>query len=142
MKKRESKSETFTENPFDYQFLFIPVGEKGVYEYIEPWYGFSINKNSENKDYAVEFLRFLSTEEQINIMGSVKGMPSVAKNSSDERYTGILDQDLTEDSYMDKGEINNSVKNCIADVSNQFGSGAYSNLDEAMEALKERISQQ
>lgn len=49
---------------------------------------------------------------------------------------------LTEDSYMDKGEINNSVKNCIADVSNQFGSGAYSNLDEAMEALKERISQQ
>ena len=142
MKKRESKSETFTENPFDYQFLFIPVGEKGAYEYIEPWYGFSINKNSENKDYAVEFLRFLSTEEQINIMGSVKGMPSVAKNSSDERYTGILDQDLTEDSYMDKGEINNSVKNCIADVSNQFGSGAYSNLDEAMEALKERISQQ
>ena len=49
---------------------------------------------------------------------------------------------LTEDSYMDKGEINNSVKNCIADMSNQFGSGAYSNLDEAMEALKERISQQ
>lgn len=43
---------------------------------------------------------------------------------------------------MDKGEINNSVKNCIADVSNQFGSGAYSNLDEAMEALKEKISQQ
>ena len=67
-------------------------------------------------------------KEQINIMGSVKEMPSVAKNSSDERYTGILDQDLTEDSYMDKGEINNSVKNCIADVSNQFGSGAYSNL--------------
>ena len=142
MKKRESKSETFTENPFDYQFLFIPMGEKGAYEYIEPWYGFSVNKNSENKDYAVEFLRFLSTEEQINIMGSVKGMPSVAKNSSDERYAEIQNQDLIEESYMDKGEIKNSVKNCIADVSNQFGSGAFADADEAVEELEKRISEQ
>ena len=142
MKKRESKSETFTKNPFDYQFFYVPFGDNGGYEYMESWNGFSVNKNSDNKDYAVEFMRFLATEEQINTIASVKGMPSVAKNSNDEKYAGIEDEDLIERSYTDKGEIKNSVKSCVADVSNQFGSGAYANADEAMADLEKRISEQ
>lgn len=142
MKKRESKSEAFTKNPFDYQFIYVPFGDKGGYEYMESWNGFSVNKDSDNKDYAVEFMRFLATEEQINTIASVKGMPSVAKNSSDEKYAGIENDDLIERSYIDKGEIKNSVKSEVANVGNQFGSGTYKNADEAIADLEKRISEQ
>ena len=33
MKKRESKSETFSANPFEYEFLYAPLGDKGAYAY-------------------------------------------------------------------------------------------------------------
>ena len=36
MKKRESKSEAFSAEPFEYAFMFAPTGENGAYEYIEP----------------------------------------------------------------------------------------------------------
>lgn len=142
MKKRESKSEAFTKNPFDYQFLYVPFGDKGGYEYMESWSGFSVNKNSDNKDYAVEFMRFLTTEEQMNTIASVKGMPSVAKNTEDEKYAGIQDEDLIERSYIDKGEIKNSVKSDVANVANQFGKGTYKDADGAIEDLESRISEQ
>lgn len=142
MKKRESKSEAFMKNPFDYQFMYVPFGDEGGYEYMESWNGFSVNKDSDNKDYAVEFMRFLTTEDQLNTLASVKGMPSVAKNSHDEKYAGIQDEELIERSYTDKGEIKNSVKSCVADVGNQFGSGAYTDADGAMADLEKRISEQ
>ena len=36
MRKRESKSEAFKANPFEYAFIFPPMGDKGAYEYMEP----------------------------------------------------------------------------------------------------------
>lgn len=89
MKKRESKSETFTASPFEYEFMFAPLGENGAYAYIEPWYGFAVNKDSDVKDYAIEFLRFMAREEELNTLASVKGVPSIAKASADSRYTGL-----------------------------------------------------
>lgn len=142
MKKRESKSEAFSKDTFEYQFLYVPFGDEGGFEYMESWNGFSVNKGSDNKDYAVEFMRFLTTEEQINVMASVKGMPSVAKNSDDEKYAGIQNDELIERSYMDKGEMKNSVKSCVADVANQYGSGVFTNTDDAMKDLERRISEQ
>ena len=89
MKKRESKSETFSAEPFEYEFTFAPLGDNGVYEFIEPWYGFAVNKDSDDVDYAVEFLRFMAREDELNTLASVKGVPSAAKNAQDERYTGL-----------------------------------------------------
>ncbi len=31
MKKRESKSEVFSANPFEYEFTFAPMGDNGIY---------------------------------------------------------------------------------------------------------------
>ena len=64
MKKRESKSETFSANPFEYEFLYAPLGDKGAYAYQQPWYGFSVNKDSEEKEIAVEFLHFMMQEKR------------------------------------------------------------------------------
>lgn len=31
MKKRESKSETFTAKPFEYEYLYAPIGDESAY---------------------------------------------------------------------------------------------------------------
>lgn len=89
MKKRESKSEAFSASHFDYEFMFCPTGDNGVYEYIDPWYGFSVNKDSDVYDYAVEFLRFMARPDDLNTLASVKGVPSIARESADTRYAGL-----------------------------------------------------
>ncbi len=90
MKKRESKSEAFASAPFTYSFRLIPLGDAGAYEYLEPWYGFSLNKNSQHYDLALEFLRFLSTPEQLNTMADVKGIPTACVTPSENsRYTAL-----------------------------------------------------
>lgn len=99
MKKRESKSETFSANPFEYEFLYAPLGDKGAYAYQQPWYGFSVNKDSEEKEIAVEFLRFMMQEKEIDEMASIKGLPSVAENGTDEWYAGLRDAKSIEVSF-------------------------------------------
>jgi len=92
MKKRESKSAHFTSDPFEYVFMPAPFAEDGAYCYLENWYGFSISENCTNKEWAVEFLRFLATNEEINKLAYVKGLPSVAKETDDERFIGLYSE--------------------------------------------------
>lgn len=105
MKKRESKSETFSANPFEYEFLYAPLGDKGAYAYQQPWYGFSVNKDSEEKEIAVEFLRFMMQEKEIDEMASIKGLPSVAENGTDEWYAGLRDAKSIEVSFINDGSV-------------------------------------
>ncbi len=141
MKKRESKSETFSEHPFTYTFQYIPLGENGVYEYVEPWYGFSVNKDSDELDYALEFMRFLVQEDQMNELAQVKGVPSLAKNSTDERYTDIRDVSDVENAYIYDGTIESYFEAYIESVSTNFGKGEYSDADEAVRALEEKFAE-
>ncbi len=139
-KKRESKSEEFSANPFDYEFMYVPLGDKGVYEYVEPWYGFSISKNSDAKDYAVEFLRFLTTKEQLNTMASIKGMPSVVKGSSNERYPDIDKIKNLQDSFINDGSVDNSIREAFTQISNDLGAGVYENSEAAAKAFVSECS--
>ena len=72
------------------QFMNAPPGDEGVYDYEEPWCGFSVNKDSDQLDYAVEFLRFLTQTEKLNKLAEVKGMPSVTLETEDERFESAL----------------------------------------------------
>ena len=110
MKKRESKSETFSTNPFEYEFLYAPLGDKGAYAYRQPWYGFSVNKDSEEKEIAVEFLRFMMQEKEIDEMASIKGLPSVAENGTGEWYTGFRDAKSIEASFINDGSVPDSIR--------------------------------
>lgn len=142
MKKRETKSQEFQNNPFEYEFIYAPLGVKGAFEYREPWYGFSINKDSDVKDYAVEFLRFLSTKEQINTMAEIKGMPSVAKESNDDRYNKVLKTQNIVKSYVNNGSINDKVISSFADSCNQYGSGSFKNPEEAVAFFADKYTEQ
>lgn len=103
MKKRETKSETFKANPFEYIYIYAPLGDKGSYVYHEPWYGLGISKRSPSIEYAKEFMRFYATKDELNKMASTKGVPSIAK----EKYNSDIYK------YIDNPEAIET--NCIYD---------------------------
>ena len=38
--------------PFEYEFLYALLGDSGAYAYLEPWYGFSVSKDSDEAELA------------------------------------------------------------------------------------------
>lgn len=136
MKKRESKSETFSANPFEYEFMYAPLGENGVYAYTEPWYGFSVNKDSDQKDLAVEFLRFMATK--VDQMAATKGLPSVVTGSTDERYTSIQNPKNVQAEFCNDGSVPERMREVMLDVCKGFGAGEYKDAKEAATAFVEQ----
>ncbi len=138
MKKRESKSEAFQANPFKYSYIYAPLGENGVYAYTEPWFGFSVNKNGSNYDYAVEFMRFMSTSDEINKMASLKGVPSVAVKGTDaDIYKDVINPAKTEMNYVNDGTISSSVISNWYTCVNKYISGDFKT---GKDALKHFVS--
>lgn len=134
MKKRESKSETFKAQPFSYTFIYAPVGENGQYIYQEPWVGFAANKTGKNVDYAVEFLRFLATREESNKIADTKGVPSVAKvSTSPAVYVKVLDEKLTANSCVNKGEVTPAMVSKWYACITQYAKGEYASAHEAVQ---------
>lgn len=140
MKKRESRSEAYSANPFEYEFINVPLGDNGTYGYEEPWYGFSVNKNGSQIDYAVEFMGFLMMEEELNKLAEVKGMPSVTINNTDARFAHALHPERMEARYVDNGKLNNAdITGAIADAGNQMGYGEINSVEAAIAAVKDRM---
>ncbi len=81
-KKRESQSEAFIANPFEYTFAPIPISDEGVSFLDMPNLQFSVNKDSANLDMANEFMRFLITPQELNNMAQNKGLMSPTKDLS------------------------------------------------------------
>lgn len=133
MKKRESKSEAFQANPFKYSYIYAPLGDNGVYAYTEPWFGFSVNKNGEDYDYAVEFMRFMSTSDEINKMASVKGVPSVAVNNTDaDIYKNVLNPEKTEMNCVNDGTISSGMITNWYTCINKYISGEFKTGKDAL----------
>lgn len=140
MKKRESKSETFSASPFEYEFLFAPTGDNGVYEYTEPWYGFAVNKDSDVRDYAVEFLRFMAQEDELNTLASVKGVPSVCKSSSDDRYTALEKIEKVEDSAISDGSVPPYFGTLMCNAGNALLAGEITDASAAVSQFVDKIA--
>lgn len=135
MKKRESKSEAFTASPFEYEFDYIPFGENGVYEYIEPWYGFAVNKNSTDADYAAEFLRFMAQPDEMNALASVKGVPSIASTPTDERYTHLRNLDKVESTVICDNSVPVYLGTLLNSASDKLLSGEAADADAALQSF-------
>ncbi|MDY3816100.1 MAG: hypothetical protein SOZ54_04655 [Candidatus Limiplasma sp.] len=135
MKKRESKSEAFSASHFDYEFMFCPTGDNGVYEYIDPWYGFSVNKDSDVYDYAVEFLRFMARPDDLNTLASVKGVPSIARESADTRYAGLSKVEKVEASCVSNGSMPRSIGEQLSNTVIEMLSGQLTDADAALAYL-------
>ncbi len=81
-KKRESRSETFSANPFKYTFVPIPMSNEGATFLDMSNLQFSVNKEGSNLDVSNEFMRFLITSEELNEMAQNKGLMSPTKDLS------------------------------------------------------------
>ena len=80
--KRESRSEAFIADPFNYTFVPIPMSDEGASFLDMPNLQFSVNKESKNLDMANEFMRFLITSEELDEMARSKGLMSPTKDLS------------------------------------------------------------
>ena len=81
-KKRESRSESFTANPFSYSFVPVPMSDEGAVFLDMPNLQFSVNKDSPDLEMANEFMRFLITSRELNEMAQNKGLMSPTKDLS------------------------------------------------------------
>jgi len=81
-KKRESRSEAFIAEPFEYTFVPIPLSDDGATFLDMPNLQFSVNKDSKNLDMSNEFMRFLITPQELNNMAQNKGLMSPTKDLS------------------------------------------------------------
>jgi multiple sugar transport system substrate-binding protein len=91
-KKRESKSEAFSADPFKYDFYVAPSGDDGGYYLDSVSILFCVNKNSENLDMTNEFIRFLTSKEELGLMAEKKRLITPTKDFSlDEVYASLSD---------------------------------------------------
>ena len=142
MKKRESKSEAFQANPFEYTYIYVPLGEKGVYAYSEPWFGFCLNKDAGDYEYAAEFLRFLATKDEINKIADVKGVPSIAKAKTDvDIYRDVLNPEKVEMQYVNDGTITQPMIAAWYTCMNKYATGEYASAREAVETFVKLCSE-
>lgn len=89
-KKRESQSEKYTASPFSYEFYPVPFDEDGGFVIDTVSMNFSVNKNSPNKDMAIEFMRFLISSKELGNMASVKRLITTSKDLSlDNIYAAL-----------------------------------------------------
>lgn len=140
MKKRESKSESYSAEPFEYEFEYVPLGDEGAYAYTEPWYGFSVNKNSDSKELALEFIRFLLVSDRLDSMASIKGMPSAAVNGTNERYEGMTKAKNIQASFSNDGSVPGEVREIFEQVCNDYGAGTYADAKAAAEAFVQQCA--
>lgn len=108
---------------------------------MEPWFGFAVSQNSDDYEYALEFLRFLAQEDQLNTLASVKGVPSATKNSSDARYEGIQNAENVAARYVNDGTILNHVKNYFKQTASGLGNGGYATTEDAARDYVQRCAE-
>ena len=88
--KRQSQSAAYTAHPFKYSFNPVPTTDKGGYMYSTVELCFSVNKKSNKRDMANEFMRFLVSTEELNNMNEKKRMTSPCKSMSlDGMFAGF-----------------------------------------------------
>ena len=65
----------------------------------------------------------------------IKVLPSVAADSTNERYAGIRHTDAAELSFTNDGRITETVRNTFQQVCGDLGAGVYATAGEAARAF-------
>ena len=118
-KKRESKSEAFTASPFEYTYIIPSVTEDEESALLCCQMFFGVYSGSQNLTYAQEFLRFMATRAELQVMATVKGMPSVTASTGDSRFTYV--DALPEDRLIYSSQVPCDVHtlSCLSGTFNQ-----------------------
>lgn len=71
---------------------------------------------------------------------SIKGLPSVAADSADERYADIRHTDAAELSFTNDVSITETVRNAFQQVCGDLGAGVYATAGEAARAFVQQCA--
>jgi len=140
MAKRESRSEAFTANPFEYEFIYAPYGETGAMLYKADDTGFGLNANCSYYDMAEEFYRFIYTEKILNQFSQIKGAPSTAANPDNDLYgdlSQISDENMS--NFSDFKDPTSRINDVDVKVCDAILKGEITDADAAT-ALFEKIA--
>jgi len=137
MEKRESRSESFQANPFEYSFTFAPLADEGAYVYKGHETCLGLNSGCEYFDMAAEFYRFIYTEKELNEMSRVKGAPSTAKNPDNELYSALGEASIAETILpSDYDDPTGVIQNAFGKAVKAIFSGEAENTDEAIAMME------
>lgn len=134
MKKRESKSPYFLKNPFEYGFIFMPMGETGCIAAMDSWRTMCVSSYTEHMEMAVEFLRFLGTTEMLDLLARIKGLPSATKIQTDPRFL-FMNNAKGEYIYLWDRQIPSIIYSSIATRLGELFDGQINSVNELLEIL-------
>lgn len=139
MKKWESNSIPFSNMPFEYDFSYLPLGENGYCVYVDAWAGFSVYEGSANKEWANEFLRFLTTIEELNKFAEAKGMPTISiDNKGDKRFQDLFEQREQNVIYHGEIAISEELNQTYKSVIKQVGKGKLT-VEKALKQIEQEL---
>lgn len=141
MKKRESKSEAFTANPFSYSFVSLPVESETPALSQSTIVGLSIIRDAPHADWAAEFLRFVCSEEELNKMAAVKGVPGLTNSAQeDDRFASL--SNLPSENVIDAGSypVINLIDKPFEDTVWRIATGEYTTVEEAEKGFEEPMA--
>lgn len=131
-KKRESQSEPFTNSPFEYSFVPIPLTDKGGYFIDSPSVQFSVNKDCKNLDMTNEFMKFLIRKPELNAMASLKRLVTPTKEMSFDPVYAAFGDIPTERTFSPEGlGVKDPIAKQIRIASFKVGKGELT-VDEAI----------
>lgn len=134
-RKRESKSEAFSANPFKYDFYVAPTGDKGGYYLDAISLFFAVNKESANLDMTNEFIRFLASDMELGSMSEKKRLITPTSDYSLDEVYGSLSGFATDQSisFRDTNILNPVVREYL-EAAMKVGNGEMT-VDEAVAAF-------
>ena len=133
-KKRESRSEAFIANPFSYSYAPIPLTDKGGYFIDNPSKLLSVNKDCDNLDMTNEFMRFLISNKELNMMATEKNLLSSTKEISFDSIYAPFGQVSADYTFSPEGlGLKDTIKVQVRKAAYKIGIGELT-VDEAVAA--------
>lgn len=115
-KKREAKSEAYCANSFEYTYIPSPTGVDGFECTYMPSLLFGLCNVSDSIDYATEFMRFLFSKQEMQVMESVKGTLATNEDSKNPKIRYFMQLKDSEKNYAGTGNLSRRASSQIYSV--------------------------
>ena len=89
----------------------------------------------------MEFLRFMARQDELNTLASIKGVPSVARETTDERYAALNGTQKVEMRVISDGSVPAYIGTLLSHAANELLDGSIASADEAVAAFAARSAE-
>lgn len=74
----------------------------------------------------------MARQDELNTLASIKGVPSAAKETTDERYTALNDIDKVEMKVVSDGTVPAYIGTLLSHAANELMDGSIASADDAV----------